>query len=137
MNDETALRKIAHESIAAGLLPNHPPLKTWGGPGSGVKCALCGTFVDEDQLEFEVEFGPESGRCYLHLACFSAWDTERKALLARGGPASDRGPAEASPSSAPRSEPKPADRSGLLLDRRAEAKIGDHGGGRACRSGGA
>src|SRR5690606_12611772 len=68
MNDELLLRRIARESIEKGVLPSHSPQQTWGGPGTGLTCALCGASVDRDELEFEVEFGRD--RYHLHRACF-------------------------------------------------------------------
>lgn len=86
MNDDSELRKLARDSMAQGSLPNSMPAQTWGGPGTGTICALCGSKVGSDQLEFEVEFARETGaagRYHLHVACFSAWDAERRAGAAR------------------------------------------------------
>jgi hypothetical protein len=132
MNDETLLRRIARESIAKGMLPSHAPEQTWGGPGTGVRCALCIAPVDKDELEFEVEFDRE--RYHLHLACFSAWDAERKtwntaarALMGEKPPGKSRPTAihSVSPSN---------DEHDTLPERQGDGNIGAHEGERAYKS---
>lgn len=125
MND-TALRRMAAESIAKGRLPNASPQQTSGGPGTGAECALCGAVIDKDELEFEVEFGRKVGRYHLHLACFSAWDAERKALMARGRPPADA--AGAAAVSAALSESPAGNRKAALPAQGADGKITVHGG---------
>jgi hypothetical protein len=56
MPDEALLRAKAREAVRAGKIPSRRPDRTWGGPGVGVRCAICGEPVTKDQLEFQVEF---------------------------------------------------------------------------------
>ena len=61
MPDETALRAKAREVIRTGKLPSRRPDRTWGGPGVGAPCTVCGEAVTKDHLsskssgEFERE----------------------------------------------------------------------------------
>lgn len=126
MNDETALRTIARESIATGMLPRHDPRQTWGGPGTGMKCALCGARVGKDELEFEVEF--DRDRIHMHLACFSAWEAERRAIgLSQGENARSAQSRAVSSSSGNR----------VLPDRQGDGKMVADGGKRAYEPGAA
>lgn len=127
MNDESVLRRIARESIANGMLPRHSPKQTWGGPGTGAQCALCGASIDKHELEFEVEFGVE--RLHLHLPCYSVWDSERRARRAPAVP-SERAADTALAAS-------PSDRNAALPDRHADGKMVGDGGERAYKPGAA
>lgn len=84
MADEHTLREKAREAIRSGRLPSRRPDRTFGGPGIGASCAVCGESVTRDQMELEVEFnrhGPTPGldRCHLHTRCFAAWGAVRDA----------------------------------------------------------
>jgi hypothetical protein len=86
MSDEWTLREKAREVIRAGKLPNRRPDRTWGGPGVGADCTICGAPVKRDEAEFEIEFagnGQGSGlRTYhVHVRCFAAWEFERRTPL--------------------------------------------------------
>jgi len=83
MPDETILRAKAQEAIRTGKLPNRRPDRTWGGPGAGASCVVCGEAVTKDQLEFEVQFAsdgdnPGLDKCHIHVRCFAAWELERR-----------------------------------------------------------
>ena len=83
MPDESVLREKAREAVRAGKLPTRKPDRTWGGPGAGEKCGVCGERVTKDQMEFEVQFqkdGPGSGFYVfnIHIRCFAAWEFERR-----------------------------------------------------------
>ena len=56
MPDETVLRTKAREAIRTGRMPSRRPDRTWGGPGVGLVCTVCGEAVTKDQLEMQVEF---------------------------------------------------------------------------------
>lgn len=132
MNDELALRRIARESIDKGVLPSRPPQQTWGGPGTGLTCALCGASVRKDELEFEVEVGRD--RYHLHRACFSAWDAERKAHgVAANESAGTYHPAAGAHAAASAS----GDMNRVLSDRIGDGKIMVHGDKRAFKPGAA
>ena len=82
MPDEAILRAKAREAVRTGKLPSRRPDRTWGGPGVGARCTICGEPVTKDQLEFQVEWardGAEPGldRFHIHVRCFAAWEFER------------------------------------------------------------
>ena len=56
MNNEATLREKAREAIQSGKLPAMKPSRTWGGPGSGTECSVCGEPVKPDQMELEIEY---------------------------------------------------------------------------------
>lgn len=138
MNEESVLREIARLAIATGALPSRPPQQTWGGPGTGAKCALCQAHVNSDELEFEVEFEFESGseRYHLHLTCYSAWDAERKAQRKRGTAVSADTAREKS-STAQRPKHLADEKSYALPEHRGDGKITEHGVERAYKPGAA
>lgn len=88
VNEQTGLRAKAREAILAGRLPRRRPAKTWGGPGAGVRCAICGSPVGHDEIELEIEFSrDDAGRNehHVHVPCFAAWEVELQQLeRARG-----------------------------------------------------
>ena len=91
MPDEPILRAKAREAIRTGKLPNRRPDRTWGGPGVGASCTICGEPVTKDQLEFEIQFArdgsvPELDKFHIHVRCFAAWEFERVG----GSPVSSR-----------------------------------------------
>jgi hypothetical protein len=58
------------------------PTRTWGGPGVGAPCTVCGEPITKDQLEFEVQFArdgdnPGLDKFHIHVRCFAAWEFER------------------------------------------------------------
>ena len=80
--DEQDLREKALAVIKAGKLPARRPDRTWGGPGVGAPCAVCGVPVEKDQLEFEIQFArnadnPGLDKYHVHVRCFAAWEFER------------------------------------------------------------
>lgn len=85
MPDEANLRAKAREVIRDGKLPARRPDRTWGGPGVGAPCTICGERVTKDQLEFEIQFTVDGGggldKFHVHIRCFAAWEFER----AQGG----------------------------------------------------
>ncbi len=83
MLDDDSLRRKAREAIRSGTLPIRLPDRTFGGPGSGATCSLCGDQVRRYQMGLEIEFdrsGAPLGvdRYQLHPRCFAAWARERK-----------------------------------------------------------
>ena len=62
--DENILRRIARKVILDGKLPSRRPDRTWGGPGVGAPCAVCGVSVERDQMEFEIDFLFKAGTGY-------------------------------------------------------------------------
>jgi hypothetical protein len=53
MHDEKILRDKARAAVRDGKLPGRHPDRTWGGPGVGAECAICGLPVTKDDMEFE------------------------------------------------------------------------------------
>ena len=83
MPDEPRLREQAREAVKNGKLPARAPDRTWGGPGVGASCSVCGVPVTRDELELEIEFAhdganPRLDKFHLHVRCFAAWEFERK-----------------------------------------------------------
>jgi hypothetical protein len=83
-SDDRALREQARESLRCGRLPRRMPDHTWGGPGSGAPCTICGARLAPGALELELEFvdgdGMSSDSRRVHPRCFGVWQLE----LARG-----------------------------------------------------
>ena len=80
--DENILRRIARKVILDGKLPSRRPDRTWGGPGVGAPCAVCGVSVERDQMEFEIQFtrdgvDVELVQAGIVIRCFAAWEFER------------------------------------------------------------
>jgi hypothetical protein len=76
------LLEQARAAIQSGKLLSRAPNRTWGGPGVGAECAVCGLPVTKDQLEFEIEFAHDGAdaspdKFHVHLRCFAAWEFER------------------------------------------------------------
>jgi hypothetical protein len=79
MPDEATLRAKAREAIRTGKLPDRRPDRTWGGPGVGAPCTICGEPVTKNHLEFEVQFAVDGGEPRLDK------DQEALRLLIRRG----------------------------------------------------
>jgi hypothetical protein len=81
MADEEDLRAKAREVIRQGKLPAVAPTRTWGGPGVGAPCSVCGLAVTKAQKEFEIQFEQAGGggldKYHVHIRCFAAWEFER------------------------------------------------------------
>jgi hypothetical protein len=81
MESEDVLRARAREAIDSGKLPDRRADRTWGGPGAGEMCPVCGRLVTHDDLEMQTEFErPEGGldKYHIHVRCFAAWEFERR-----------------------------------------------------------
>jgi hypothetical protein len=83
MRDELILRAKAREAVRTGKLPAQSPDRTWGDPGVGAPCTICGEPVRRDQMEFEVQFerdgtAPGLDKYHIHVRCFAAWEFERR-----------------------------------------------------------
>jgi len=82
MPDESILREKARAVIESGKLPSRRPDRTWGGPGVGAPCSVCGLPVTKDELEFEIQFArdgdnPGLDKFHVHIRCFAVWELER------------------------------------------------------------
>lgn len=78
---QSVLRARARQAIETGKLPRRRPDRTWGGPGAGAYCTICGAPVKGDEVELEIEFalqddGSGIDKHHVHFHCFAAWETE-------------------------------------------------------------
>jgi hypothetical protein len=82
---EQALRDKARHALQAGSLPRRKADRTWGGPGAGVACGVCGLPVARNETEFEVQFVGDGTLdvFHFHAACFAVWELERGLLERR------------------------------------------------------
>jgi hypothetical protein len=83
MPDENLLREKARAVIREGKMPKGAPDRTWGGPGVGAPCSVCGLPVTKDEKEFEIQFSrdgdnPGLDKFHVHIRCFAAWEFERR-----------------------------------------------------------
>ena len=83
MPDESILREKARAAVQTGKLPARAPTRTWGGPGVGTLCQVCGVPVTKDEMEFEIQFArdgdnPGLDKFHVHIRCYAAWELERK-----------------------------------------------------------
>lgn len=113
---ETQLRERARELIREGRLPDKAPARVWGGPGSGLPCALCGEIVPANEVEYETE-GTAGGAIqvlHFHFVCHAAWQLEclRADLTDRAQSPSGQPPT--APRSAPRSKSSKSERAALF-----------------------
>ena len=81
MLDEPRLRELALEAVRTGKLPARRQDQTWGGPGVGLPCDVCGKPV-ANEMEISLSFahdGDTAGldKFHLHVCCFAAWEFER------------------------------------------------------------
>lgn len=84
VSPDCALRDRARDAIRAGLLPRQHPESIWGGPGSGVSCAVCGQPVRRDGLGLELAFEDAEARLgprHVHVPCFAASERECEHFL--------------------------------------------------------
>jgi hypothetical protein len=59
-----------------------PHDRTWGGPGVGAECSVCGQPITKAALEFEIQFArdgdnPGLDNFHVHIRCYAAWEFER------------------------------------------------------------
>jgi hypothetical protein len=81
--DDQDLRVQARQAIRKQLLPSRAPDSTFGGPGAGGRCPVCGTALRPEDMVFDLEYTDEGRRAatinfQLHVRCFAAWECERQ-----------------------------------------------------------
>jgi hypothetical protein len=79
--DEPDLRLKARAAIFSNAMPHRRPDHTFGGPGNGAPCPICGSTLATSQMVFDLEFADAGGRmvnCQVHVRCFAAWEQERE-----------------------------------------------------------
>jgi hypothetical protein len=82
MPSESKLHEQARAAIRSGKLAARRPYRTWGGPGIGAACSVCGRPVTADELEVEIQCvrggsDPCLDRFQVHVRCFAEWELER------------------------------------------------------------
>lgn len=75
---ESELRERARELIRDGRLPDRAPARVWGGPGTGVECALCAQAIPPNEMEYEADaaVGNAVRTLHFHFVCHAAWQLE-------------------------------------------------------------
>jgi len=81
--DKGHLRERARDAILSGKLSAETSYRAEGGPSPGGVCAVCDRELLPRELEYEVEFDQDTRRAaptmfHLHVACFEAWEIERR-----------------------------------------------------------
>ena len=79
---ERERRELARQAIDEERMPTIAPTRVWGGPGTGLPCAVCQRPVGADEMEVELDLRPDGGRpeldvYHLHARCYAAWEFER------------------------------------------------------------
>lgn len=123
---ESELRERARELIHEGRLPDRAPARVWGGPGTGVQCALCEEAIPSTEMEYEADatVGSAVRTLHFHFVCHAAWQLEclRADFDARANAQSDKPPT--APRPAPRSKPSGNERRRAAAWRAAGALCG-------------
>jgi len=79
---KAALRNLVRQALAAGTIPNRRPDRTWGRPGVGAPCSICGDPVPATEMEYEVQFArdgknPGLDNFHVHTRGAAVWELER------------------------------------------------------------
>jgi hypothetical protein len=65
---------LARQLIEAGTLPATSNVRSFGGRGSGSRCALCGGPISTSGVEIEIVYvGPPQTSAILHPDCNAIW----------------------------------------------------------------
>ena len=75
--DRSILSERVSRLLRSGELPTIVPERSFGGPGSGQRCAVCRARIAESDLEVEV-----GDHFVLHPGCYLIWVTEVQRLAA-------------------------------------------------------
>jgi hypothetical protein len=71
------LRKRIRERLRTGQLPPAFGSRTFGGRGRDVACDCCGEMITPHEIEYQVEFTPDSALCRkafsTHIKCHWIW----------------------------------------------------------------
>jgi hypothetical protein len=73
---DSELIRLAQRRLREGALPRVREFRTWGGPGSGQRCALCDQTIDPPSFEIEVGWSDRADcECsvVMHVRCQAAW----------------------------------------------------------------
>jgi hypothetical protein len=75
---EAPSERITHK-LWVGTLPADEPVKTWGGPGSGLVCDACDLAISSEDYEHELHMKNERVM-HFHVACSNLWQILKEAL---------------------------------------------------------
>jgi len=75
------MNNIIERKLAAGSLPDRPPVKNWAGFGVGQRCNGCDEPILDTQGEYEVAFDAFP-TVRVHAVCAEIWS----GLVAHAGP---------------------------------------------------
>jgi hypothetical protein len=77
---EIILRKKARKLIRDGKVPHRLPDRSWGGPGTGAPCMVCGAPITREDSGLEFEFtcddSAEASSQQFHVRCFWVLELE-------------------------------------------------------------
>jgi hypothetical protein len=78
--DIEALRLLIRSELDDGRLPYDSMPRFWGGAGDGEQCDVCDTLITKEQLVLEGIASVLSNKKPVRflVACFYAWDAERR-----------------------------------------------------------
>jgi hypothetical protein len=72
--DTSRLGSPSTEPLDVPLMQDRRPLRTWAGHGTGAACNGCGTAIQPDEIEYEVELSAADGRSLrFHFNCYRDW----------------------------------------------------------------
>jgi hypothetical protein len=66
------MKNIIERKLAAGVLPDRPPVKSWAGFGVGQPCDGCEEPILDTQVEHEIAFDAFP-TIRLHAVCAATW----------------------------------------------------------------
>jgi hypothetical protein len=76
--NDNELRAKARKRFGEGKLPRAKAVRTWGGLGSGLPCALCEQPIGTTEPEFELQFDTAATPgIRFHRQCHSIWESAR------------------------------------------------------------
>jgi hypothetical protein len=80
---------LIREAMLVRRLPQAAGHQAFAGNGNGQLCVCCGRAIEQEQIEYEIEFVPlEEAPLRMHGECYDDWCNESAALqegAARGG----------------------------------------------------
>ena len=78
VNDDE-LRQRVRRLLRRRQLPRQTQARTWGGPGLGKLCSVCGKKIDGRDQEYELQFVLRGDVVThrFHARCHAIWELER------------------------------------------------------------
>ena len=75
---QATLRERVRAKLMDRTLTTEDPVRTWAGPGAGIRCAVCDEPIERTDTEYELEFSDGAGTLRFHRECQAAWEVERR-----------------------------------------------------------